>query len=126
MFRRINSSSKRAINRKKEFPGAGAAECFIRMNKDHAEMAEYMEANKKRDLIMRCAIQKAVNRENWEHFLTTTQVQDLRQIFQYLARADGRKQQSYRPTCVYPLWGEIDNRWGCNPREKARLLGKVF
>ena len=73
-----------------------------------------------------CRIQKAINRDSWRLVLTTVKARDLRQVFQYSAKADGRKPMSYCPSCVDPLWDEKENCWCFKPKDKANLLERAF
>ena len=51
---------------------------------------------------------------------------DLRQVFRYLARADGRKSLSFRPAFLGLLRDEEEDRWRFAPNGNASLLGRFF
>ena len=63
-------------------------------------------------------------RENWRKFLESSRVNDLKQVYQYFSRTEGRTAASYRPTCLDPLWD--GNKLCLQPQEKAELLGEHF
>ena len=65
-----------------------------------------------------------IARSEWRNFLSTVATGDLRRVLQYFAKKDGRKQPSFRPSCLDPL--DIDGRVVAHPQRKAKELARFF
>ena len=102
------------------------ADNFICVNKDHEKIPECMTAKKEGNLQKCSELQREIRRDGWRNFLDNTQAKDLRKIFQFFARADGRKPLGYIPARQDPLWGEENKKWCLRPKDKANLLGGFF
>ena len=99
---------------------------FIKRNQERPSTPEFLQVRTQMDLNTCCEIQKQINRDIWQEFLTTAHAKDMRRISQYFARIEGRKAPGGRPMCLDPLRDEKNNRWRLKPREKADLLGSFF
>ena len=122
----INKTFKKAIKKNKTLTYTNNTANFIKQNKERELMREFLRASKAGRLEECMSIQKTTNRDRWGKFPSTSKARDLSKVFQYLARADGRKTPSYHPSCIDPLWSEKQNKWRMAPKAKANLLGQAF
>ena len=69
-------------------------------------------------------LQEEIQRDNWEKFLVSSQIRDLKAVFKHLAKEDGRVAMGFRPSCPDPL--EKGGCMGFGPKEKAGALADYF
>ena len=65
-----------------------------------------------------------MSRSDWRQFLATVSMGDLKMAFQYFAKKGGRKQASFRPSCLDPLW--VNEQWIVHSRQKVEALAHHF
>ena len=70
--------------------------------------------------------QDEINRVNSMQFAPSAQATDPRKVFQYLARADGRRARAFRPASLDPLRDTEISCWRPTLRGKANLPGSFF
>ena len=97
---------------------------FIRRNAGHEKIAEYEKFLAAGEFKKCSDIQKEVSRDNWRSFLASSKVHDLRSVFHYFAKIEGRGSTGGKPSCLDPL---IENgETAFHPQEKAEMLGRFF
>ena len=69
-------------------------------------------------------LQNEILRSEWGGFLPAAGMDDLRRIFQYFARQDGRAPPDYRPPRLAPL--RVNNEYTVGAHEKAEALAEFF
>ena len=102
----INQVFKDTIARKKQTNSMNTSEKFIKQNKDHPKIQEYKTMLLKGEYNKSTQIQNEILRENWRAFLASSRVNDLRQVFKFFAKTEGRTSIGYRPSCLDPLINE--------------------
>ena len=97
---------------------------FEKRYKAHELFPGYQLAREQKEDRIWIKIQNKILRAEWREFLATVRMGDLRRIFQYFARKDGRTEPSYRPSCLDPLC--VDGRIIVRAQEKAEALACHF
>ena len=79
------------------------AKTFLRKNKQHERIKEYADMLKEQKYKECGEIQREIARDDWRSFLGSAKVSDLKEVYLYLERAEGRKPTGYKPSCLGPL-----------------------
>ena len=90
---------------------------FIKQHKVHPEILGFQT-------LVNTGKHGDVRRDRWKEFLSNTNAKDLKKIYQFFARADGRVATSHRPACLDPL--EVEGCLHFRPEEEADVLGTFF
>ena len=77
----INKTFKKAIKKNKKLTYTNNTANFIKQNKEHELMGEFLKARKAGHLEECMSIQKTINRDRWRGFLSTSKARDLRKVF---------------------------------------------
>ena len=68
---------------------------------------------------------RSINREHWKEYLASAKISDISGMYDYLAKAEGRKPQSYRFACTAPLTNSQGDKV-IKAEDKCDLLADYF
>ena len=129
LYDKLNKVLRKAFAEKyakpKRFENRNDTKAFIKNNKQHGKIEEYEKLIKGQHYKECGEIQREIARDNWRNFLGSAKIADLKEIYLYLARAEGRKPTGYKPSCLDPLQDEEGNLL-FHPKAKADRLGRFF
>ena len=101
-----------------------AEQVYEKKHAKHELMLQYNEAKLSGNESQRIQIINEIGRSDWKEFLSTTSTNDMRRIFHYFAKKDGRSQPFYRPACLDPLL--VEGNIVVHPQQKAEALARFF
>ena len=80
-----------------------AEQVFERKYSAHALYTEYRLAKMQGNNRQWIEISNQMRREDWKEFLSTASTNDLRGVFHYFAKKEGRSQPFFKPSCLDPI-----------------------
>ena len=97
---------------------------FERKYAQHDLRPQYVKARGEHREGDRIRLLNEMCRSDWRDFFSSASVRDLRRIFQYFARKEGRAQTYFRPPRLDSL--SVKGNWIVRPQQKAEALARHF
>ena len=91
----------------------------------HPDIPQLIKAMEKRESSEAEVLINSISREHWKEYLASTRISDLRRLYDYLAKAEGRKPRGHQFSCMAPLLNVKGERV-MNPGDKCELLADYF
>ena len=102
----------------KEMGEWDAEKVYEKKHNSHKLFPQYIQAKRDGDHKLQIHISNEMCRSAWQEFLTSASTGDLRRIFHYFAKKDGRAQPFYKPSCLDPLL--VDGQLVVQPQKKQK------